>query len=126
MWVKLLTGKSALTLKAIVFLGALIGLGILTKTTALGLIPFSMLVLIIVALRARDARFAIVSNVMMLAVIAFISGWWFVRNHILYGDPLAYRLMTVSALFPRAGELTLSELLHISLPWLWQTFWGGP
>jgi hypothetical protein len=126
MWVTLLTGRIALTLKSAAILGALIGLGILTKTTALGLIPFSMLVLIIVAWRARDARIAIVGNATMLAVIAFISSWWFARNHILYGDPLAYRLMTISALFPRAGELTLAELLQISLPWLWQTFWGGP
>jgi voltage-gated potassium channel Kch len=126
MWVKMLTGKIALTLKSAAMLGMLIGLGILTKTTALGLIPFSMLVLVIVAWRARDARVAIAGNVAMLAVIALISGWWFARNHILYGDPLAYRLMSVSALFPRAGELTLAELFQISLPWLWQTFWGGP
>jgi len=126
MWVTLLTGRIALTLKSAAILGALIGLGILTKTTALGLIPFSMLVLIIVAWRARDARVAIVGNVAILAAIALISGWWFARNQILYGDPLAYRLMTISALFPRAGELTLAELLQISLPWLWQTFWGGP
>lgn len=125
-WVRLLTGNTARTLKSTVLLGSLIGLGILTKTTALGLIPFSMLVLVIVAWRARDTRFAIVGNAVMLAVIALVGGWWFIRNHILYGDPLAYRLMTVSALFPRAGELTLSELAHISLPWLWQTFWGGP
>jgi hypothetical protein len=126
MWVKILTGKTAPTSKSIVLLGLLIGLGILTKTTALGLIPFSMLVLCIAAWRARNARAAIIGNASMLGMIVLVSGWWFVRNHILYGDPLAYRLMTVSALFPRAGELTLSELLHISLPWLWQTFWGGP
>ncbi len=108
------------------FLGALIGLGILTKTSALGLIPFSMLVLIIAAWRARDARFAIIGNATMLAIIALISGWWFIRNQMLYGDPLAYRLMITSAIFPRAGPLTPPELFQISLPWLWQTFWGGP
>jgi len=126
MWVKLLTGKIALMFKSAALLGALIGLGILTKTTALGLIPFSMFALVIVAWRARNARLAVISNVVMLAMIVLISGWWFARNQILYGDPLAYRLMTVSALFPRAGELTLPELFQISLPWLWQTFWGGP
>lgn len=125
-WVELLTGKTALAPKVPMLLGGLVGLGVLTKTTALGLIPFSMLVLVIVAGRAHNARFALVGNVAMLAVIALVSGWWFIRNQVLYGDPLAYRLMTVSALFPRAGELTLAELFQISLPWLWQTFWGGP
>ena len=126
MWVKLLTGKTAPTLKSSVILGALIGLGILTKTTALGLIPFSILVLAIVAWRTRAVRFAIISNATMLAIIALISGWWFIHNQMLYGDPLAYRLMTTSAIFPRAGPLTPPELFQISLPWLWQTFWGGP
>ncbi len=125
-WVELFTGQGAPTLKAVAVLGTLIGLALLVKTTALGLIPFSMLVITIIAWRHCDKNFVIVGNGMMLAVIALISGWWFVRNQILYGDPLAYRLMTVSALFPRAGELTFPELFQISLPWLWQTFWGGP
>ncbi len=126
LWVRLLTGQSAPTLKSAARLGVLIALGALTKTTALGLIPFSMLALCLAARRARDTRFALLGNATMLAVITLVSGWWFVRNQMLYGDPLAYRLMTVSALFPRAGELTFAELFQISLPWLWQTFWGGP
>ena len=125
-WVGLMTGTIAAALKSSVILGALIGLGILTKTTALGLIPFSMLALAIVAWRRRDLRFAISGNAAMLAMIALISGWWFVRNQMLYGDPLAYRLMIASAIFPRAGPLTLPEVFQISVPWLWQTFWGGP
>lgn len=125
-WVKVLTEQQTPTLKLVLMLGGLIGLALLVKTTALGLLPFSMLVLLIAAWRKRDWRFAMVSNTMMLAIIALISGWWFARNQILYGDPLAYRLMRISALFPRAGELTLPELFQISLPWLWQTFWGGP
>jgi hypothetical protein len=126
LWVRLLAGKNTPALKSSAIIGMLIALGILTKTTALGLIPFSMLVLIIVAWRKRDARLAIISNAVMLAIIALVSGGWFVRNQMLYGDPLAYRLMITSAIFPRAGPLTPPELFQISLPWLWQTFWGGP
>ncbi|MBM3130063.1 MAG: phospholipid carrier-dependent glycosyltransferase [Chloroflexi bacterium] len=120
------SGRLLAMTRSAALLGVLIGLGILTKTTALGLIPFSMLVLIIAAWRKRDARLAIISNAVMLALIALICGWWFARNQMLYGDPLAYRLMIASAIFPRAGELTFPELFQISLPWLWQTFWGGP
>lgn len=126
LWVMLLSEQLAPTLRNVTMLGTLIGLALLVKTTALGLIPFSMLVLVIVAWRKRDWKFAFTSNLMMLTMIALISGWWFVRNTILYGDPLAYRLMLTSAIFPRAGPLTLPELFQISLPWLWQTFWGGP
>lgn len=58
--------------------------------------------------------------------ILILAGWWFFRNQILYGDPLAYRLVSASALPPRDAPLTLAELTQINLPWLWQTFWGGP
>ncbi|MCI0475254.1 MAG: glycosyltransferase family 39 protein, partial [Anaerolineales bacterium] len=56
------SGRLLAMTRSAVLLGALIGLGILTKPTALGLIPFSILVLSIVAWRKRDARFAIVGN----------------------------------------------------------------
>ncbi len=125
-WVRLLTGKLEANGKSAALLGLLLGLALLTKTTALGLLGFSVLVILILAWRRRDFLFAVAGNAVMLGMAAALAGGWFVRNQILYGDPLAYRLMTASALFPRSGPLTLPELLQISLPWLWQTFWGGP
>ncbi len=126
LWVKLLVDQNAPALKSAALLGALIGLALLTKTTALGLVPLSVLVLLLVARRERNWRYAILGNAVMLAVIVLLAGWWFVRNQILYGDPLALQLVAVASLFPRAGPLTLPELFSISLPWMWQTFWGGP
>ncbi|HEX7593451.1 MAG TPA: glycosyltransferase family 39 protein [Anaerolineae bacterium] len=126
LWVKLLVDQNAPTLKSAALLGALLGLALLMKTTAVGLVPLSVLVLLLVARRERNWRYAILGNAVMLAVIALLAGWWFVRNQLLYGDPLALRLVAVASLFPRAGPLTLPELFSISLPWMWQTFWGGP
>lgn len=125
-WVKFLTGQWNLSLRYPVLLGGLIGLALLVKTTAIGLIPFSILVLGIIGWRQQNLRHALTAGVTLLAVVAIVSGWWLVRNQLLYGDPLALRLMQASALFPRSGPLTLPELFQISLPWLWQTFWGGP
>lgn len=126
LWVKLIANQFAIAIKSATMLGVLIGLALLVKTTALGLIPFSILVFLIAVWRQRDWRSAIINSVTMIVVIALVSGWWFIRNTLLYGDPLAYRLMISSAIFPRAGPLTLPELVQISMPWLWQTFWGGP
>ncbi len=125
-WVWLLTGKLPPNLKSAAILGILLSLALLTKTTALGLFLFSIGVIVVVAWRGRNIRFAVTGSAVLLAMVAALAGWWFIRNQILYGDPLAYRLMTTSALFPRSGPLTLPELFQISLPWLWQTFWGGP
>src|SRR5207247_330605 len=60
-----------------------------------------------------------------LALLALLTGWWFIRNQILYGDPLAYRLLNASAIFPRETPLTFAEFWQINLPWFWQTFWVG-
>ncbi len=125
-WAKWLVGQQAPSRKSAVLLGCCIGLGVLTKTTALGLIPFSVIAFGIAAARQRDYRLAVGGAALMITACAVISGWWFARSQVLYGDPLAYRLMTISALFPRSGPLTLPELFQISLPWLWQTLWGGP
>ncbi len=125
-WVRLLNGQLALAPRYAAVLGVLLGLAVLTKTTALGLIPFTIVVVSYVAWRRKDVRAGGAAIALMLGIAVLLSGWWFVRNQLLYGDPLAYHLMTVSAIFPRAGPLTMPELLQISLPWLWQTFWGGP
>ncbi len=125
-WVKLLAGQWALSVKSALGLGALLGVAVLVKTTAIGLVPFSILVVALAALRRGDRRLIFSANVALVAAALILSGGWFIRNQVLYGDPLAMRLLSVSALFPRAGPLTLAELFQISLPWLWQTFWGGP
>ncbi len=126
LWVRLLVGRVTPDLTSAMVLGMLIGLALLTKTTALALVPFSLAVFGLVSWRRRDYRTLVLGSAVMLGVVALVAGWWLVRNTVLYGDPLAYRLMTFSALFERSGPLTLAELFQISLPWLWQTFWGGP
>jgi hypothetical protein len=125
-WVKLIYGEMPLDLKSSAILGLLIGFALLAKTTALGLVPLTILLFGVLALRKRTIRLFVVPCLVLIFVVAFVSGWWFVRNQVLYGDPLAARLVSIASLFPRAGELTLAELVQISLPQFWTTFWGGP
>ncbi len=131
-WVKLLRGHIALDVKSAAMLGALISLGVLTKTTALALVPLTLLLSASIIFQRHRGnargwlRDATIHSLLFVFCFLLFSGWWFARNWILYGDPLAARLVQISALFPRAGPLTLAELFQINLPWLWQTFWGGP
>lgn len=118
-------------LKTFTFLGIVIGLAVLVKTTALALVPMSLAVAAWLAFRPsqhKPSRREIVGNAVtgILAPVLILTGWWFVRNQVLYGDPMAYRLIYASAIFPRESPLTWAELFQINLPWLWQTFWGGP
>ena len=74
------------------WLGTLLGLSLLTKLTTLFLLPLAGVVFVVVLVRQRrnGAAAAVVrSGLLALAIAAAISGWWFVRNAQLYGDPLA-------------------------------------
>lgn len=123
---KLVLDQRPPRLKWFMLLGVLISLGLLIKTTALGLIPFAVAIPAYIAWRTRQRRVLIMGLTGILVPIALVTGWWFIRNQILYGDPLAYRLLYASAMFPRDVPLTWAELFQINLPWMWQTFWGGP
>ncbi len=124
-----------LNMRTSVRLGVLAALGVLTKTTALGLIPFVLAAQAYGVWReagapcavnqTRARKFFANASVFILVILA-LTGWYFVRNQILYGDPFALRLINASAIFPRETPPTIYEWLYISLPWLWQTFWGGP
>jgi len=126
MWTRWLTDHKTFTPKSVALASVFLACGVLTKTTALGLVPFTFLIFAYLAFRQRSIRLFVFTSSILGATNLFVSGWMFARNQILYGDPLAYKLMTTSALFPRSGELTPPELFQISLPWMWQTFWGGP
>lgn len=107
-------------------LGVVVGLAILTKTTALGLVPLAAVAIAFAAYRLRSWRAFFTLSLSALVPVALLTAWYFVRNQLVYGDALAVRLIAASALPPRDAPLTVAEVLQINLPWLWQTFWGGP
>ncbi|MFL5731849.1 MAG: hypothetical protein ACJ78Q_01510, partial [Chloroflexia bacterium] len=75
--------------------GALVGLAVLSKLTALILIPGLLLVVIFRAFQGRGpsegwhstTRRGLSLAVGALASLALVCGWWFVRNMIAYGEP---------------------------------------
>ncbi len=89
-------------------LGLALGGAALTKISGLTLLPFVALLLTIRHLRARDWRGWIFTGVMLLALVAAVAGWWYVRNAQLYGEPLGLATMVAIA-GPRS--MTLLQLL---------------
>jgi 4-amino-4-deoxy-L-arabinose transferase-like glycosyltransferase len=65
--------------------GALAGAAVLTKFTAL---PIALLMLVCIGFIAASRRNVLPAAGALLAFVA-VSGWWFIRNWALYGDPLA-------------------------------------
>jgi 4-amino-4-deoxy-L-arabinose transferase-like glycosyltransferase len=75
------------TVRAAVATGALVGLALLTKTTAVALLP----ILLLAILLPQKKRPTIVMTGAALGAIVVLAGPWFIRNQSLYGDPLALK-----------------------------------
>jgi hypothetical protein len=121
-------------------LGLLLGLGLLSKASLLALVPIVVLALLVSAIRegaghntsggmgGRTGRAsALLRSLGGLAVTASIAtaiaGWYFVRNRMLYGDPLAWSfVLETNAL--REGPLT-AEVLGWLFRGIFRSFWLG-
>jgi hypothetical protein len=107
--------------------GVVIGAGGLTEETALPVAGLMLLVLIGYAWRERDWR----SPLLAIGCFVAVCGWWYIRDAILYGDPLASKasriyLENIPGLVRNRAKLSLSVISH-SLRGLFHSTWydGG-
>ncbi len=112
-----------------VLLGLLLGLGVLTKLSLLGLIPVALLVVAIRGWQAdggdpplRRATTAAVYPCLILIIAASVSGWWFLRNWRLYGDPTGLDAF-IAVQGRRAHPPTLQDWIGEFGTFRW-TYWG--
>ncbi|MCK4452107.1 MAG: glycosyltransferase family 39 protein, partial [Anaerolineae bacterium] len=117
-----------------VTLGILYGLALLTKFHLLALLPLIELAYVLAVWpthaqaptlphsRTPSWRAFLRGNLVVLGLAALISGWWFWRNQVLYGDPTG--MSKVNELWagrPAAGNW---GVILQSLPYLWSSLWG--
>ena len=83
-------GRAGITTRKAILLGVAIGLMCLSKLigTVLAVVAFTLFVALIL-LRQRKLSAAVAPTLIALSVTALVAGWWYVRNQIIYGDPLA-------------------------------------
>jgi hypothetical protein len=106
----------------ILAVGLLLGIAALAKVSALILTPIVGLALLAQAARTRNWRRFFVNGTIIVALVALISGWWYVRNLILYDELLALKihsLYTATRLEPYTLATFFSEW-----PSFWLSFWG--
>lgn len=116
--------KNGLRTKRLVTLGILLGLAALTKVSALAFIPLAVAVLGVYSLRRRPFTIFIARSLVVLGSSALISGWWFLRNWSLYGDPLAWwAMLSSSTPLLRMEPLSGLKLLRYA-GWLRRSFWA--
>lgn len=109
-----------------ILLGVLVGLGVLSKASLLNFFAIVLAVIGVVLWQERgDAKRILRRGVTLIlpVVIPFvvIAGWWFLRNQILYGDPLGWQLVLA------ANALRETPLTTADIQWLiwgvYRSFW---
>jgi 4-amino-4-deoxy-L-arabinose transferase-like glycosyltransferase len=84
--------KGQLGQGGVVGLGGLMGLALLSKVSALALLPLAALALALAWWGERNWRTLLFRGCAVFGLAFLISGWWYMRNWILYGDPLGWSI----------------------------------
>jgi 4-amino-4-deoxy-L-arabinose transferase-like glycosyltransferase len=120
--IQLLQNKAGLSRRWGIKLGVLFALALLSKFNLIAVAPLIALAVTVVAYRQKQWRLWLEVGLLTLFVVALLSGWWFVRNQILYGEPTGFERLT-----ELWGVRDPSESFGVAvfeLDYLWTTLWG--
>jgi 4-amino-4-deoxy-L-arabinose transferase-like glycosyltransferase len=108
--------KQGATRGRLIWLGVTLGLALLSKISALALLPLVALGLAIRAVQQRSVRCLVKWGVIVFSIALLIAGWAYLRNWILYHHPLASNVW-LAAVGLREPQPSLIELYR-------EEFWG--
>lgn len=110
------------TTRQSVALGIALGLGILSKASALPLL-FVAAAAFVAAWFYNDRRRTLAGVLITITLITFLTGWWFARNYTQTGDLMGLRDYQ-SAWVGEADRARLIREALSGLPYAWTTFWA--
>lgn len=107
---------------ATVVMGVVLGLAALTKVSGLVLLPLAALAITFTAWRTGSWRVWLPRGLVLLALVAAIAGWWYLRNQALYGELTGLQRM-VEIAGPRPAGFGPDQLVD---EWrgFWYSYWG--
>jgi len=107
----------------LILLGLALGIAALSKLSGLTLWLFALGVLLTLWNRHRRSAWGLLQALAVVYGLAsLVSGWWFVRNFMLYGDPTGLNVM-LEIFGRRSPPRSLMELLSEIRGFLW-SFWA--
>ena len=107
-----------------VWVGLWIAVGALAKVSMFVVGLVAGLVLLACAVRRRSVQLFIRGTLAMTSVVALVAGWWFVRNQLLYGDPLGWSVFRINfKSVLRRGPLPWSKVQEF-FSVQFRSFWG--
>ena len=106
------------------FVGLWLAAAMLTKLSGAAIVLSVGIFLIGFAFHKRSIQFLIRSSVVIGITMLLISGWWFVRNQILYGDPLGINIFEqIYAANVRQAPLLWHDIQHFFTT-QFRSYWG--
>jgi 4-amino-4-deoxy-L-arabinose transferase-like glycosyltransferase len=106
-----------------VLLGIVVGLALLTKLSAGGLVVITALTVAYVSWRARSLRLFLIGGLVTGGAALLIAGWWYLRNWQLYGDPLGQNAF-IEILGQRDVPADLAQLWRERISFI-RGYWGN-
>lgn len=112
-WQALRTIELGPTTKRHVLLGLLLAAAVLSKASGMILLVLPLIVVGAHIVRTGQTYRAISGLIITLITFAVTAGWWFVRNQLLYGEPLGLSVFETNPMFPiRTAPAPLGVILE--------------
>lgn len=105
-----------------VVIGVVMGLAALAKLSGLLLVAPAIFTLTVATWRTRSWRSFWQAASLTGGMALLVAGWWYLRNWLLFGDPLLLNVM-FAGVPPQATPATLAELLALA-PGVWRSMWA--
>lgn len=122
LWLVRAWQRSTLPLREGVLLGVILSGAALTKLNVVSLFGIAYLWLFVGALQGRFTwRSAIQTGFLTMGMVVLLSGWWYLRNFQLYGDPLA--IDATNAIWSRGTAPSSWEAIWFEAKGVWESFW---
>ena len=101
-------------------LGSILGLAILTKAS--GLLLWLCAGMALLGMNWGNWRRALGEIAGVFTMALLIGGWWYIRNGLLYGDPLTLQVHVAGY---QERHRTLADLWNYDIPAIERTFWAN-
>lgn len=92
LWACVRLARRGATTSRFLALGVVVGFAALTKSSNLALIGLALIVIAWLAYKSHDWRLFLRGFALVVIPVLVIAGWWYARNYLLYGDPLAFNV----------------------------------
>jgi hypothetical protein len=120
--VRLLRDQEGLRLRWGVVLGLLYSLALMSKFNLAAIAVTIELAVTWVAWRKQQWPRWFQVNLLILLFTLLVSGWWFLRNQMLYGEPTGFQRLT--ELWGARDPIQSLGVALFELSYLWTTLWG--